>query len=387
MIDPAARMQDLAANFFVGLSTRIAALQAAGQDVIRLDEGSPDLPPPAHIIAALAQSAADPRSHGYQAHRGPQALREAWAEMYRARFQVELDPDREIVPLIGSKEGIFHLSMAFVNPGDVVLIPDPGYVTYTRAALFAGGQPYYLPLLPENHYLPDLEAIPPEVIARAKLLWLNYPHNPTAAVAPLAFIAQAVAFAQDHQLLLCHDAAYTQVTFDGYQAPSLMQIPAAREVAVEFNSLSKSHNMAGWRVGAAVGNARSLRSLFKLKTNLDSGQFLPIHAAVIAALTGDQTWITGRNDIYRQRRDAAIQALHAQGLQAAIPKASLYVWSPIPRGWTAEAYTLALLEKTYVSLTPGTFFGNCGEGYLRIALTAPTERIVEAMHRLESLPR
>lgn len=388
MKPPATRMQHLTPHFFAALGPRLAAMQAAGIDVIKLDEGSPDLPPAAHIIEALACAAARPDRHGYQSHKGPLALRLAWAEMYARVYGVMLDPEREIVPLLGSKEGIFHLMAALIEPGDIVLAPDPGYVTYTRGALFSGGEAYPMPLLPERDYLPDLEAIPGEVLARAKILWLNYPNNPTAALATPAFFAQAVAFARRHNLLLCHDAAYAQVTFNGAAAASLLQAPGAKDVAIEFNTLSKSHNMAGWRVGAAVGNPEVLRILFTLKTNLDSSHFLPVLEAAVAAMRGDQVWLEERNAVYRRRRDAVLAGLHALGLAARPPQGSLYVWSPIPAGWSAAGFTTVLLEEAHVSLTPGSFFGQHGEGYVRIALTEPLERIELAMQRIAAaLPR
>jgi LL-diaminopimelate aminotransferase len=378
----AERMQRFSAHFFAALNTRIAALQAAGMDVIRLDEGAPDLPPPAHILQALNRSASAASAHSYQPHRGTPALRQAWAGMYERLYGLTLDPETEVLPLLGSKEGIFHLPLAVLNPGEVALVPDPGYITYTRGALAAGGEPFYLPLLPERGSLPDLASVPANILERAKLLWLNYPNNPTAASASLEFFAAAVDFARRNGLLVCHDAAYTQITFDGRPAPSILQVSGAKEVAVEFNTLSKSHNMAGWRVGAAVGQPEALRLLYVLKTNADSGHFLPILEAAAAALTGDQSWLLERNEEYRRRRDIVVSALRSAGLPAAEPRASIYVWSPIPPGWTSSAFTSALLEKSGVSLTPGVVFGAGGEGYLRIALTAPAAMIDRAMQRM-----
>jgi LL-diaminopimelate aminotransferase len=376
------RMSHLAPHFFASLSVRIRSLQAAGGDIIRLDEGAPDLPPAPHIIEALVHCARQPAAHSYQPHIGPAALRRAWADHYLREYGVELDPDTEIVPLLGSKEGIFHLSQAYVNPGDVVLVPDPGYITYTRGALFAGGEVVSMPLRRENGYLPDFHAIPTETLRRARLMWLNYPNNPTAATASREFFAQAVALALEYGFLLCHDAAYMQVAFDGERPPSLLEAPGAKETAVEFNTLSKSHNMAGWRSGALLGNAQVARALFTLKTNADSGHFLPIWEASIAALTGDQTWLKARNEVYRQRRDRVIEGLHALGLSVETPRASLYVWAAVPEGWSSMDFAAALLENTGVSVTPGTIFGKGGEGYVRISLTAPLERIDEAMHRI-----
>ena len=297
---------------------------------------------------------------------------------------VALDTESEILPLMGSKEGIFHLSQAFLDPGDVALIPDPGYVTYAAGANFAGAEAWFMPLLPENSYLPDFSAIPGEILRRAKLLWLNYPNNPTAATAPKEFLAEAVRFARQHDLLLCHDAAYAQVGFAGYRPPSVMEIPAAKETAIEFNSLSKSHNMAGWRVAAAVGNAPALKALFTLKTNLDSGHFPAIHEACIAALTGDQEWLDERNEVYRQRRDILLQGLRAVGLNPLTPQASLYIWSPVPAGQTSLQFTTALLENAGVSFTPGSIFGQYGEGFMRIAVSSPTDEVVEAVQRVKA---
>lgn len=381
-MQPAERLNRLSTQFFADLNAKIAALESEGRDVIRLDIGSPDLPPPPEVIAALATSAAKPDRHGYQAHNATQALRQAWAELYQRLYGVALDPYREILPLLGSKEGIFHLSLALLNPGDVALIPDPGYLTYTQSALLAGGAPYYLPLRAERHFLPDLESIPEAVARRAKILWLNYPNNPTAAVAPLEFFAQAVEFARRHDMLLCHDAAYSRVTFDGYLSPSPLQILGAREVVIEFNTLSKSHNMAGWRVGAALGQVEALHALYKLKTNADSGHFLPILEASTVALGADQSWIEARNRVYQRRRDLVVEGLRQLGLTISPPLASLYIWASLPPGWRSLEFTTALLEAAHVSLTPGTVFGAHGEGYLRIALTQTEERIAEAIRRM-----
>ncbi len=358
-------------------------MQAAGADVIRLDEGSPDMPPAPPIIQALTETAARPDAHSYQSHRGPLELRLAWAAMYHRLYEVNLDPETEIIPLIGSKEGIFHLLQALIGPGDLALIPDPGYITYTRGTLFAGGEAYYFPLLAERGYLPDLATIPVDAAQRAKVLFLNYPNNPTAAVATLEFLAQAVEFARTYDILLCYDAAYSQVTFDGYLAPSPLQIPGAREVVVEFNTLSKSHNMAGWRVGAALGQPEALKVLFNLKTNADSGHFYPIMHAAALAMTGDQAWLAERNQVYSQRRDVIVKALRGIGLAAESPHGSLYVWSPIPPGFTSNEFVATVLEQAQVSFTPGTLFGHNGEGYIRIAFIAPLARIEEAMQRLK----
>ncbi len=382
MLHTASRLKLIESHFFSDLEARIAHLEKTGRDVIRLDVGSPDLPPAPHILEALTDAIASPHAHGYQSSRGTYALRKAWAEMYQRAYGVGLDPDREVLPLMGSKEGIFYLTLACISPGDVVLGSDPGYMTYRRAALFAGGEYYPVPLLPEKHYLPDLTSIPAQVLERARLVWINYPHNPTGAVAPFDFLQDVVNFANEQHLLPCHDAAYTQVTFDGYRATSLLAVPGARQVAVEFNSLSKSHNMAGWRVGAALGNPEVLQALYKVKTNVDSGHFLPITQAAVAAMTGDQAWLTERNAIYQQRRDVVVQAVQSMGLKCETPQASLYVWLSIPEGWNAEELASLFLERAGVSLAPGTVFGAHGEGYLRLSITQPLERIQQAMERI-----
>jgi LL-diaminopimelate aminotransferase len=381
----AERMQSLPDHFFARLDSRIQELRAQEKDVIRLDVGSPDLPPSPEIIETLSQSAANSDHHGYQPYLGPLELREAWAGMYQRLHEVELDPETEILPLMGSKEGIFNLVMASIDPGEVVLIPDPGYLTYDRATRFAEGEPLYLPLLKENDFLPDFTNIPEHLLKRAKLLWLNYPNNPTAATVDLDFFNRAVEFVRQHNLLLCHDAAYTQVTYEGYSAPSIMQVSGAKDIALEFNTLSKSHNMAGWRTGVVVGNSRALQILYKLKTNIDSGQFLPIMEAATVALTGDQGWLVGRNEIYQKRRDVVIEALHSSGLNARVPKGSLYIWCPVPEGFSSVDFASLLIDQAHVSLTPGSIFGERGEGFVRISITAPDPRIEEAMVRMSTV--
>ncbi len=382
MISSADRLQSLSPQFFAALNRRISELNAAGKEVIRLDAGSPDLPPPAHVIDALAASAARPDRHGYQAHNATPRLRAAWAATYARLYGVQLDPDRQVLPLMGSKEGIFHLALGIVNPGDSVITPDPGYMTYAQGARLSGGEVYNLPLLRENGYLPDLESIPADVLSRSRILWLNYPNNPTGAVAGEEFFGQVVDFALRHNLLVCHDAAYAQVTYDGYQCPSILQIPGAERVAIEFNTLSKSHNMAGWRAGAALGNAEALRSLFIVKSHADSGHFLPVLEAAEAALCGDQSWIQARNLVYQQRRDRVVKALQDLGWQVDSPKAGLFVWLPAPAGWEAPAFVQSLLESAQVALTPGEVFGIHGKGFLRIAITASEEKLDEAMRRI-----
>lgn len=377
------RMSKMSAHFFAVLSRRIAELTADGRDIIRLDEGAPDLPPPPQVIEALRSAALRADSHGYQPHRGPSELRQAWAAHYRRAYAVDLDPETEIIPLLGSKEGIFHSGLAWVSPGEVVLVPDPGYISYTRGAQMAGAEIHPLRLLPENQFLPDLERIPEDILSRTRLMWLNYPNNPTAATANLVFFTQAVDLARRYGFLICSDAAYMQVAFDGERPPSIFEAPGAKDVAVEFNTLSKSHNMAGWRSGALLGNSEAVKLLFTLKTNADSGHFLPIWEASIAALGCDQSWIEARNSVYARRRNLVMAGLHAAGLKAQTPRASLYVWAEIPNGYDDSVnFAAATLEHSGVSFTPGTVFGPGGEGYVRISITAPEERIEQAMERL-----
>jgi LL-diaminopimelate aminotransferase len=379
---PAERLTALPSYFYADLTQRIAYLRSQGVDVIRLDAGSPDLPPAPFIIQALERSAENPHHHGYTPYGGIARYREAWAEFYGRRFGVEIDPQSEALGLIGSKEGIFNLTLAYVNPGDVVLIPDPGYATYTSAALFAGAHVVRMPLLAQHNFLPDLHTIAPETLQRAKLMWLNYPNNPTGAVAPLGFFADVVALAHQHHFIVAHDAPYTEITFDGYRAPSLLQLPGAKEVGIEFHSMSKTYNMAGWRVGVAVGNTDIVSALGKLKGNIDTSTFQPIMDAAVAALTGDQGWLTERNATYHARRDVVVRAVRQAGLHADWPLAAIYVWARLPDGVDDRAYAARLLEATGVSLTPGSVFGPSGSGYIRVALCLPAERLQAAMERV-----
>jgi LL-diaminopimelate aminotransferase len=383
MSQTANRMQVFPDHFFADLNARISGMRSEGREVIRLDIGSPDMPPEHHIIEALKRSAEQHDSHGYQPHQGLSTLRQAWSDMYQRLYLVNLDPQAEVLPLLGSKEGIFNLIMSSVNPGDAVLVPDPGYLTYSAATLFAEGEPVDMPLISSGEFLPDLRSIPDKILKKAKMLWLNYPNNPTAGTADLAFFSRVIELAQQYGLLVCHDMAYAQVTYDGYQSPSLLQVPGAKDVCVEFNTLSKSHNMAGWRSGVVVGNSAVIKQLHALKTNIDSGQFLPVMEASAAALTGDQTWLVGRNLVYQRRRDIIIKHLQQMGLEARIPKASLYVWCPVPKGWRSRHFANMLLEEAGVSLTPGDIFGRHGEGYVRISVTVPEPLIEQAMLSME----
>jgi LL-diaminopimelate aminotransferase len=368
---------------FARWADRIEVTRQQGIDVIRLDIGNPDMPPPNEVIETLCRSAHQPDRHGYSGYRGLPVLREAIAGYYERRFGVPLNPDSQVVPLIGSKEGIIHIALACLDPGDLALVPDPGYAPYARGATLAGAEVYTFPLLAERGFLPDLDAIPSDVADKAVLMWLNYPNNPTGATADLEFFAQAVDFAHSHGLLLCHDAPYSDVTYDGYIAPSLLQVDGAAKVAVEFNSLSKTCNMAGWRVGMAVGNGDALASLVQIKSNLNSGLFRPLQEAAVQALSIAPGWFLARNEVYRERLDIVVEGLKAAGIEASRPRATLYAWVRAPSGWaSSEQFALALLEQVGVSVAPGSFFGPAGEGYARISVTAPTERVQEAMERI-----
>jgi LL-diaminopimelate aminotransferase len=367
---------------FARWNEQVQAIRQCGMDVIRLDIGNPDLPPPEEVIEALCQSARQSGHHGYPDYRGLPALREAIAGYYRRRFGVGLDPDTGILPLIGSKEGIVNLALACLDPGDLALVPDPGYAPYALGAALAGADVYAFPLLPERGFLPDLDAIPRDVADRAVLLWLNYPNNPTGASADLGFFSQAVDFARRHDLLLCHDTSYCEVTYDGYLAPSLLQVPGALDVAVEFGSFSKTYNMAGWRVGMAVGNADVLASLAHVKSNVDSGIFRPLQEAAVRTLTVDPAWVSRRNGVYRERLEVVLHGLKAIGMAAAQPRATFYVWVRVPPEWTSETFALTLLEQAGVAVAPGSFFGPAGEGYVRFSVVTPIARIREAMERM-----
>ncbi len=379
------RVATLPPYVFATIEQRIAAARASGVDVISLGVGSPDLPPPPHIIEALCAAASRPDTHGYAGYFGTPALRGAIATYYARRFGVSLDPEREILPLLGSKEGLANMALAFVDPGDVVLAPDPGYPTYRMGAIMTGGAYHPLPLRKERGYLPDLDAVPGDVAKRATLLWLNYPNNPTGACASREFLAEAVAYCREHDIVLGYDNAYCDVTYEGYVAPSILEVPGAREVAVEFNSLSKTYNMAGWRVGMAVGNAQALRALATIKTNVDSGMFRAVQDAAATALLGDRDWLAERNRTYERRRDAVLEWLPAAGLAADKPLGGLYVWARTPAGVDAEAWAISALERTGVWLTPGTAFGPHGAGHLRISICVPEERLREAGKRLSAL--
>lgn len=382
-VQPAERIASFKPYFFAMLSQKLAALKAQGVDIIRLDMGSPDLPPADFIIDALVNEARKPNTHGYAPMGGTLAFKKACVTYYQRRFGVELDPNTEVLSLLGSKEGLFNLSQILLNPGDVSLVPDPGYPVYTAGGIIAGAEIFYMPLLESNGFLPDLTSIPEDIARRAKIIWLDYPNNPTGAVAPLSFFEDVIAFARKYQIIIVNDAPYMDVCFDGYVAPSILQIPGAKDVTVELNSLSKAYNMAGWRVGMAVGNAEVISYLHTYKSQMDSAQFEPILSAAATALTADQSWIEERNLIYKTRRDIITTALKQAGFGVTPPPAAIYIWAKLPQGETdSTAFCSRLLEQTGVSTTPGVVYGQAGEGYLRISLGTATDRIQEAMQRV-----
>lgn len=380
---PADRIASFKPYFFASLIQKINALKAKNVDVIRIDMGSPDLPPADFIIDALEKSARRKDTHGYTPNGGTPAFRQAVVSYYQSRFGVTLDAKTETLTLLGSKEGLFNLSQVLINPGDVAIVPDPGYPVYSASGIIAGAEIYYVPLLKKNGFLPDLDSIPADILERARLIWLNYPNNPTGAIAPMSFLEKAVAFGRQHHILIAHDAPYVDVCFDGYRAPSILQVPGAKDVTIEFNSLSKAYNMAGWRLGMAVGNPQVIGYLSTYKSQVDTSHFQPVMDAGIAALTGDQTWLEGRNEIYQQRRDIVVAGLKAAGFGVDVPPAAIYVWAHLPEGHEdSMAFCDRLLEETGVSMTPGRVYGNFGEGYIRISLGTATDRIQQAMDRL-----
>ncbi len=388
MVRKAHRIDTIPPYLFAEIDRKREEARARGVDVIDLGIGDPDQPTPEHIVESLRREAGNPAWHRYPSYIGAMDFRQAVSDWYGRRFGVELDPKREVMTLIGSKEGIAHIVWAYVDPGDVALIPDPGYPVYKTHTLLAGGQPYVMPLRAENGFLPDLDTIPADVARRAKIMFLNYPNNPTAAVADLAFFEKAVAFCREYDILLCHDAAYTENTYDGYVAPSVLQVPGAKDVAVEFHSLSKPFNMTGWRLGMAVGNADAIAGLGIIKTNTDSGQFTAIQYAGITALTETpREFLDRMNAMYARRRDLVCDALAKIGIAVAKPKATFYIWAPVPKGYTSAGFTAALLEQAGVIVAPGNGYGENGEGFFRISLTTPDDRLQQAVERIKTQVR
>ncbi|MCX7619047.1 LL-diaminopimelate aminotransferase [Tepidiforma sp.] len=380
----ARRVEALPPYLFAEISKKIAAKRAQGVDIVTFGIGDPDLPTPRHILDALHQAAEDPVNHRYPESEGLPELREAIARYYQRRFEISFDPLKETLPLIGSKEGIGHIALCFIDPGDVALVPDPAYPVYEIGTMFAGGESYRLDLRRENGWLPDLDAIPVDVARKAKVLWLNYPNNPTGAVAPLEFFEKAVAWAKKYDVAILHDNPYCDVAYDGYEPVSIFQVPGAKDVAVEFNSWSKAYNMTGWRIGMVVGNAQMVDALMRVKSNLDSGIPQAIQKMAIAAIDGPQDCIEEHNRIYQRRRDRIVEVLRKCGLEVDLPKASLYVWAKLPEGVTSADYAARLIDETGVVVTPGRGYGLNGEGYIRLSVTTPDDRLEEGMRRLEA---
>jgi LL-diaminopimelate aminotransferase len=378
------RLDRIPAYLFAELERKVEQKKAAGIDVISLGIGDPDTPTPEHIVRAMAEAIRDPGTHQYPSNRGRTEFRQALAEFYLERFEVVLDPETQVIPAIGGKECIFNLNLAFLDEGDVALAADPGYPVYTGGPLLVGAEPVLMPLLPERGFVPDLEAIPKDRLERARLIFLNYPNNPTGAVVPDGFFEQVVAFAREHEILVVHDNAYSELTFDGYVAPSFLATPGAFEVGVEVFSLSKSYNMTGWRCGAIAGNAEAVARYWRLKTNLDSGLFEAVQLAAVEALTGPQENVHAMAALYARRRDLVVGALREIGIEVAAPKGTIYVWAPVPEGTTSAAFAEEVLERAAVVVSPGSAYGPNGEGFFRISLTVPDERLAEAIERMRS---
>ncbi len=384
IIEKSDRLKSLPPYLFKEIDRKKEEVRASGVDIIDLGIGDPDLPTPDHIITELREVASDPANHQYPSYSGMMDFRIAVAEWYKKRFDVELEPATETLTLVGSKEGIAHLPLAFINPGDVALIPSPGYPVYSVATNFAGGECHIMPLVRENDFLPDLEAIPSVILGRAKVMFINYPNNPTAATADVAFFNRVVDFAKEHNILVCHDAAYTEMSYDGYSAPSFMESDGAKDVGIEFHSLSKTYNMTGWRIGFAVGNKDAIEGLGSIKSNVDSGVFQAVQIAGIKALRYDQTCVEDMREIYARRRDMMAAGLKDAGFELEAPKATFYMWVKVPEGYSSTQLATRLLEKGVV-VTPGNGFGEPGEGYFRIALTQRRDRLAEAIERIKSV--
>ena len=378
------RLGKLAPYPFVEISRIIAEKKAAGVDIVTFGIGDPDIPTPQPIIDKLIEASQDPPNHRYPETDGLPEVRRAIAYWYEQRFGVQLDPDKEVLPLIGAKEGIGHAAFCFLDPGDIALIPDPAYPVYGVGTMFAGAESHIMPLYERNGWLPELDAIPGPVADAAKLMWLNYPNNPTSAVATQEDLAAAVDYCREKDIALLHDAAYSEVGYDGYRAASCMQVDGAKDISLEFHSLSKTYNMTGWRIGMAVGNADMIRALFQIKANLDSGIPQAIQQMAIEALTGPQDCVDSNVEIYQRRRDRVIKALTTLGLAVDVPRASLYIWARVPQGFTSAELAARLLEETDIVVTPGSSYGQYGEGYIRLSLTTPDEQVEKGCQRLEA---
>ncbi len=381
-LEKARRIKELPPYLFAEIDRRKREALAKGVDLIDLGIGDPDIPTPAPIVERLKSAAEATDNHRYPSSSGLLEFRVAVAGWYKSRFGIKLDPEKEVLSLIGSKEGIANMAVAFVDPGDLVLVPDPAYPVYQIGTLFSGGRNYSLPLSKANRFLPDLDAIPAKVARQAKLLWINYPNNPTAAVAEKEFLDQVVEFAHRNQIIICHDAAYTEIAFDGYQPMSLLQVDGARDVAIEFHSLSKTFNMTGWRIGMAVGNSDLISGLAQVKSNIDSGVFQAVQEAAVEALRLADEVVEPSRRVYQERRDILVSGLHAAGLECEKPRATFYVWVSVPKGLTSSQLTAKLLDEAGVVTTPGNGFGVAGEGFIRLTLCVPKDRLKEGVERI-----
>lgn len=375
-------LEELPPYLFARIDEKRRALEERGVEVISLGIGDPDQPTPAHVVDAMAEAIRRPANHRYPDYAGSPEFREACADYLRRRFGVEVDPATEVLALIGSKEGIAHLHTAFVDPGDYVLAPAIGYPVYAGGATLQSARTWYMPMTAEGGFLADFASTPPEVLRRAKVMFLGYPNNPTGAIAPEGYLDEAIAFCREHDLLLAYDNAYCDLCFDGYEAPSILERPGAKEVCIEFFSLSKPYNMTGWRIAFAAGSPEAVRALGTVKNNLDSGQFTAVQEAAIAALSGPQDCVESMCALYQRRRDLLVDALRSIGVAVEPPKATIYVWAPVPEGHTSESFATELLERAHVVVTPGSGYGPAGEGFVRLSLTTPDDKLLEAVRRM-----
>ncbi len=382
MIRRAKRIENLQPYLFAQIEAKIENARKAGRDIISLGIGDPDMPTPSHVVEACVLGVRDPQNHQYPSSRGMASFRRAVAGYYQRRFGVSLNPDNQVCSLIGSKEGIAHISLCFTDPGKYNLIPDPGYPVYESGTIFAGGIPYHMPLLKENGFLPDFSKIPSEVAGDSALLFINYPNNPTGACAPECFYEEAIEFARSNGIILVHDAAYAEITYDGRPAPSILSFPGAADIAIEFGSLSKYFNMTGWRIGWAVGNPEIVGTLAALKSNLDSGAFQAVQVAATAAIEGSWDSVEAMRAVYKRRRDKVVGTLNAMGWDLVAPNGSIYIWAPVPKGFTSAGFAEKVFDETGVVITPGNGYGKAGEGYFRISLTVDEDKLDLALERL-----
>jgi LL-diaminopimelate aminotransferase len=383
-VEKSDRLKNLPPYLFKEIDRQKDEVRKKGVDIIDLGVGDPDMPTPKHIIEMLNKAAFDPKNHRYPSYTGMDDFNHAVCKWYKRRFNVDLDYSSEAVTLIGSKEGIAHIPLAFINPGDVALVPNPGYPVYEIGVKFAGGKVHFMDLKKENDFLPDLDAVPKDIAKKAKLMFINYPNNPTSAVADMSFFNKVVDFAKQHQIIVCHDAAYSEMAFDGYKPMSFLEVEGAKDVGIEFHSLSKTYNMTGWRIGFAVGRSDVIQALGQIKSNIDSGAFQAVQLAGIAALEGDQSCVRDMNIEYTDRRDILVEGLVSLGLSVVKPKATFYVWIDVPNGYSSAEFASHLLTKSGIVATPGNGFGSAGEGYVRMALTVGKERLKEVIKRIRS---